>query len=620
MNDIDIPKAAFLSIDAPHGASWEFLLLFGVVLLGPIIVQRAKVPGLIGLILGGFVIGPHGLGFISSGNTTIPDIGQLGLLYLMFVAGVELDLGLFRAHLKRAVTFASFTFSLPLVLGFCVGQLIGYSFEASLLLGSLVASHTLLTYPMVRAAGLAANPAVAAAVGATVIADTAALVILAGVAGTVGGEGSTAEILVQVGIGLVVLSFATLWLLPRISGWLLRNLGTERAVRYLIALCAFLGAATLADMVGIEGIVGAFFAGLALNRLVPNRGPLMDRVEFFGSTVFVPIFLVSVGLILEPAVMVEPKTVVLALLVTAACMLGKAGAAALAVPVLGYTRPEAHVMFALTFPQAAATLAASMVGFQIGLFGTTFVNAMLIVILISVVISTVASGRAIPKVERPVSDDRPLGEQVLVATERFEHLGSALLVASRIVERDAGAATVVQVCDPTERDEDRAEVETLEAGAHRAGLDAQAMLMIHRSFARGVLNAAITVDAGLVLAAEPGASAGRAVGGWADAVGEVAPMPVAIMHGSVEEIGEVRVNGLGEAGDVGPVTLELANRMARGTAASVVAKDLAQSLAELPVNGVLVASIHSWDLLAGLPEPPPDRLLVAVREPLPTSE
>src|SRR5690554_2064030 len=98
-----------IKIDAPHGAPWEFLLLFGVVLLGPIIVQRAKVPGLIGLILGGFVIGPHGLGFISSANTTIPDIGQLGLLYLMFVAGVELDLGLFRAHLKRAVSFASFT-------------------------------------------------------------------------------------------------------------------------------------------------------------------------------------------------------------------------------------------------------------------------------------------------------------------------------------------------------------------------------------------------------------------------------------------------------------------------------------------------------------------------------
>lgn len=606
-----------IKIEAPEGAPWEFLLLFGVVLLGPIIVQRAKVPGLIGLIIGGFVIGPHGLGFISSGNTTIPDIGQLGLLYLMFVAGVELDLGLFRAHLRRAVAFASLTFTLPMILGFAVGKAIGYSFEASLLLGSLIASHTLLTYPMVRSAGLAAHPAVAAAVGATVIADTLALVVLAGVAGTVGGEGTTAEILVQVAIGLILLMFTTLWLLPRIASLLLRKLGTERAVRYLIAICAFLGAATLADMLGIEGIVGAFFAGLALNRLVPNRGPLMDRVEFFGSTVFVPIFLVSVGLILEPAVMVEPRTVALALLVTAACMLGKAGAAALAVPFLGYSRAEGGVMFALTFPQAAATLAASMVGFQIGLFGTTFVNAMLIVILISVIISTVAAGKAIPKVHRPISVERPLGEQVLVATEGVDHLGPTLLTAARIVERDAGAATVVQVSSPGDGGEGP-ELETLEAGAHRAGLDAQAMHMVHRSFARGVLNAAIAADASLVLAAGAGDSAGRAVGGWADAISEVAPMPVAILHGSAERVSEVRVDGMGEAGEIGPVTLELANRLARGKAIAVAGQDLGRALSDLPENGVLVAAIESWDLLAGLPDPPPGRLLVAVREPTPS--
>lgn len=605
-----------LKIEAPEGAPWEFLLLFGVVLLGPVIVQKARVPGLIGLILGGFVIGPHGLGFISEANTTIPDIGQLGLLYLMFVAGVELDLGLFRAHLRRAVTFASFTFTFPLILGFCVGKLIGYSFEASLLLGSLVASHTLLTYPMVRAAGLAANPAVAAAVGATVIADTLALVILAGVAGTVGGEGTTAEILVQVAIGLVLLAFATLWLLPRIAGWLLRTLGTDRAVRYLIAVCAFLGAATLADMVGIEGIVGAFFAGLALNRLVPNTGPLMDRVEFFGSTVFVPIFLVSVGLILEPAVMAEPKTVVLALLVAGACMLGKAAAATLAVPILGYTRPEGQLMFGLTFPQAAATLAASMVGYQIGLFGTTFVNAMLIVILISVIVSTVAASKAIPRVERPISSSRPLGAQVLIATEREEVPESALLVAARIVERDAGAATVIRVSAHGDAEGQEEDIAGLEAAAHRAGLDASGLRVFENSFARGVLNTAASVGAGMVLAADPEMSAGTAVGGWADAVSEVAPVPVAIVLGTAEGIDVVRVAAVPRDDGEGSVTTELASRIGHGQAAPVAARDLNEALSELPENGVLVAAIESWDLLAGLPQPEAGRLLVAVREPL----
>lgn len=598
-----------IKVEAPEGAPWEFLLLFAVVLLGPIIVQKARVPGLIGLILGGFIIGPHGLGFISAGNTTIPDIGQLGLLYLMFVAGVELDLGLFRAHVKRAITFASLTFSLPLILGFGAGNLIGYSFEASLLLGSLVASHTLLTYPMVREAGLAANPAVAAAVGATVIADTLALVILAGVAGTVGGEGSTAEILVQVAIGLVLLVVATLWLLPRLAGFLLRRLGTEKAVRYLIAVCAFLAAATLADMMGIEGIVGAFFAGLALNRLVPNRGPLMDRVEFFGSTVFVPIFLVSVGLILEPEVMVEPKTVALALLVTLACMTGKAAAAALSVPLLGYSRPEAGVMFALTFPQAAATLAASMVGFQIGLFGTTFVNAMLIVILISVIVSTLVAGREIPKVKRPVVGQRPLGEQVLVASEDASGIESALLVAARIVERDAGAGTVVRVVQHGDADHGRPE-SALEAAAHRAGLDAEVTRIADSSLARGVLNTAIATDAGMVLAAAPKLAAGRAAGSWADAVGETAPMPVAFVLGQIDEIASVYTT----SGNGKGVTAELAQRIGRGRPEQVDG-DLAGALAALPERGVLVARINSWDLLAGLPEPGPDRLLVVAWDP-----
>ncbi|MGH3075203.1 MAG: cation:proton antiporter, partial [Gaiellales bacterium] len=360
-----------ISISSPHGAAWEFLVLFGVVIFGPPLVKRARIPGLIGLLLGGFVIGPHGLGLIGQGDTTVPELGQVGLLYLMFVAGVELDLTLLRAHRRAAITFGISTFSFPMVFGVAAGFGLGFGTAAALLLGSLLASHTLVTYPIVRSAGLSSDPAIASAVGATVLTDTLALVVLACVAGSSLEGGSTADVALQIVVGLTVLLTFSLIVLPRLVRIAFRYLGSERTVRYLLAIASFLAAAVVAEMFGIEGIVGAFFAGLALNRLVPNEGPLMDRVEFFGSAVFIPVFLVSVGLLLDPSVMTQGTTLKYAAIFIAACLGGKAVAAFLTRPLLGYSGPQSTMVFALTTPQAAATLAATIVGFDIGLFSNT---------------------------------------------------------------------------------------------------------------------------------------------------------------------------------------------------------------------------------------------------------
>ena len=180
--------AEVVELSSPKGAPWEFLVIFATLLLGPAIVERARVPGLIGLLLGGYAIGPHGLDLIGSGNTTVPDLGQLGLLYLMFVAGVELDLNLLRKYRRSAVVFGLLTFLLPMAFGTTVGLGLGWQVLAAILLGSLLASHTLITYPTVRDAGLASDPAVATVVGSTVLTDTLTLVVLAAVAGAVGGE------------------------------------------------------------------------------------------------------------------------------------------------------------------------------------------------------------------------------------------------------------------------------------------------------------------------------------------------------------------------------------------------------------------------------------------------
>ncbi|HUB35209.1 MAG TPA: cation:proton antiporter, partial [Solirubrobacteraceae bacterium] len=273
------PLGSIVELSSPKGPPWEFLVLFATLLLGPVLLRRARVPGIVGLILGGYVIGPHGLGLIQSGNSTLPDLGQLGLLYLMFVAGVELDLNLLRRHRRAAVTFGLLTFILPALGGLTVGLGLGWETEAAILLGALLASHTLITYPTVRDAGLTSDPAVATVVGSTVLTDTLTLVVLAAVAGSVGGGRSTPEIAGQVAIGLIVLIAFSMIVLPRLAEFAFRGLSAERGVRYVVAITAFLSAATVAELFGIEGIVGAFFAGLALNRLVPNEGQLMDRIE-----------------------------------------------------------------------------------------------------------------------------------------------------------------------------------------------------------------------------------------------------------------------------------------------------------------------------------------------------
>ena len=176
---------ALIEISTPKGAPYEFLVVFAVLLLGPVLFRRAGIPGIIGLLVGGYAIGPHGLSLIGSGNNTLPDLGQLGLLYLMFVAGVEIDLNLLLKYRRPAVTFGLLTFILPFILGTTVGIALGWEALAAILLGSLLASHTLITYPAIKEAGLAADPAVASAVGSTVLTDTLALVVLAVVAGVI---------------------------------------------------------------------------------------------------------------------------------------------------------------------------------------------------------------------------------------------------------------------------------------------------------------------------------------------------------------------------------------------------------------------------------------------------
>jgi len=295
--------------------------------------------------------------------------------------------------------------------------------------GSLVASHTLVTYPTVRALGLGSNGAVATAVGATVLTDTLALLVLAAVAGSATGQASGAGLALQMALGLSALVVWCFLVLPLVGRAFFRGIGQERTLRFVFLLAALLSAAVVAEVFDIEGLVGAFFAGLGLNQLVPNRSPLMERTEFFGSALLIPLFLISVGLIIDPAVVADPKTLGVAAALIAACLGGKALAAALTRPLFGFTWAEAGTVFALTSPQAAATLAATVVGFELGLLSATVVNAVLVLIVVSLLVASAAAAEL-------------AGRRVIPAAPTVEQLGRAVVLAVGDAGVDASAASL----------------------------------------------------------------------------------------------------------------------------------------------------------------------------------
>ncbi len=618
---VPAPMLASISVKSPTGPAWEFLVLFLVVMLGPPIVRRFRGPGIIGMIIGGYAIGPFGLNLIGAGNTTVPALGQLGLLYLMFVAGVELDLALVRVHRRAVIGFGAVTFALPMLLGSAVGVALSWSLPAALLLGALLSSHTLILYPTVRQFGLATDAGVATAVGATVLTDTAALVVLAGVSGSQLAGGSAGSIALQIVLGLVAVSVFSLGLLPRLARLAFRSLGTDRVVRFVTIVASFLAAATLAQSFGIEPIVGAFFAGLALNRLVPNEGPLMERIDFFGSAVFVPVFLVSVGMLLNPAVMVEGETLKLAALFILASLGGKALASVIAQLTMGYSRPQAALMLGLTIPQAAATLAATVVGFNIGLFDQSVVNAALVLILVSIVAGTLIVERARARVARPQPGAQRLGERVLVALEDPSQADLGFRIAARLAAPDTGVVRGILACSPVEARSRTSLLAELSAAGFAAGVDVEPRLMVHSSIAEGVLNAAAAENASLVLVGQRSARAASALGTSAEAVAAATPVPVAIILGSVDSIGEVELIRMDSATarddapqnglfDAARLASEIARRLA---GARVRVRDPGEAAwsTKLSPGQLSVTPTTSWELLA-FSDPPPDTAVVVV--------
>lgn len=372
-----------------------FTILLLIVLLAPILLKRFNVPSIIGLIVAGVIVGPYGLNWIDNTHGGVEMFSTIGLLYIMFIVGLELDLGEFVKHRNKSLTFGFFTFIIPLLIGYPVCHyLLGYDVNASFLTASMFSTHTLVAYPIVSRLGIARNQAVAITVGGTILTDTAVLIILALVLSNNDG-GINPGFLVKLVVSLIVFSVIIFVITPRIARWFFQKADSEKYSNFIFVLFVVFSAGFLVELGGIEPIIGAFAAGLALNKLIPHSSALMNRIEFFGNALFIPIFLISVGMLVDISVVFDgPRTLIVALTLTIVALVGKWLAALATQKTFRYSATQRTLIFGLSSSHAAATLAIILVGYRAGILDEYILNGTIILILITCIVASVYTQRA----------------------------------------------------------------------------------------------------------------------------------------------------------------------------------------------------------------------------------
>lgn len=392
-----------------------FSLILFIILLAPIVLNRFKIPGIIGLILSGMIIGPYGL-FLIQKNSAVDLFSTIGLLYIMFIAGLELDMNEFNKHKYKSLIFGFFTFIFPIAIGLPVCYyLLGYGFNTSLLIASMFATHTLIAYPIVNRLGIAKNQAVAITVGGTILTDTAVLLILAIISGTTSGE-ATSGLWTRLLISILCFAGIVYFVIPRIASWFFRRLEDEKNAHFIFVLLVVFLTAFIAELAGLEPIIGAFAAGLTLNRLIPHTSSLMNRIEFVGNALFIPFFLISVGMLIDFRVLTNgPQALIVAATLTVVALAGKWIAAQLSGRVFKYSKEQRNLIFGLSTAHAAATLAVILVGYNLGLINDQVLNGTIVLILITCVIASFVTEKAGKEVVLHM-DNEP--QQVVLNTQR----------------------------------------------------------------------------------------------------------------------------------------------------------------------------------------------------------
>jgi len=381
-----------------HSPIIAFTILLLVILTIPPVFERLRLPGLVGLLLAGVVLGENGLKLLNPESETIKLLSDIGKVYLMFVAGLEIDLEQFRQTKNRSIGFGILTFAAPLITGTWIGKLFNYSWNSSFLIGSLFASHTLLAYPIVSRLGVVKNEAVTVTIGATIFTDTGALLVLAICVGIHIGK-FTALSFIKLLSGLAIYSVMILFGFDWAGKEFFRRSGDEQSKQFLFILLALFVASVGAQVVGVEKIVGAFLAGLAVNDVL-GRSPVKEKVEFVGSVLFIPCFFIDMGLLIDiPAFVKTISSIWLTLAIVGGLISSKFLAAFLAKLLYRYNTAEMLTMWSLSLPQVAATLAATLVAYETlnlareRLIDEGVLNSVIVLMLVTAIIGPTITAR-----------------------------------------------------------------------------------------------------------------------------------------------------------------------------------------------------------------------------------
>ncbi len=369
-------------------------LLFFIILLVPFLFRRFHIPGILGLILSGVLIGPNGLNILEKSDA-INLFSTIGLLYIMFMAGLELDTNEFNKYKYKSLLFGLFTFSVPLMVGFPICfYVLKFDFQASFLVASMFSTHTLISYPIVSRWGIVSQQAVAITVGGTILTDTAVLIMLAVILKT-DHNGVPSSFWLQLILSLTLFSFVMFKIIPPVSRWFFRKVESEKHSHYIFVLAVIFFAAFLSEIAGVEPIIGAFMAGLALNSLISHTSALFNRIEFIGNALFIPFFLISVGMLVDISVLFNGNhAVIIAIVLTSVALIVKWLAAWLTQLTFSYNSVHRRLIFGLSSSHAAATLAIILVGYDAKILDENTLNATIILILITCVVSSLVTERA----------------------------------------------------------------------------------------------------------------------------------------------------------------------------------------------------------------------------------
>ena len=486
-----------------------FLIILAIMLVAPLLFERFQLPGIVGLILAGVVVGPDGLGLLQR-DSTIVLLGTIGLLFLMFMAGLETSLDDFKEDGDKATLFGIATFVIPLVIGTGAMLALGYGWLAAILVASCFSSHTLLALPVLNKLGIMRSPPVSVTLGATLITNVLALLTLAVIIKAYQG-GLTLSFWLFLIPALALYTFACLWGIPHLGRWFFHKFGHDENAEFTFVLATLFVVSYAASIIEIEPIIGAFLAGIALTPLIPQMSPLMNRIQFIGNALFVPFFLISVGMLIDPVVLIrQPRVLLIAGVMIAAELAGKYAAAWGAGKLFRFKSPDVMVMFGLSTAQAASTLAAITVAFNIKLVDQLTVNGVVAMILATSILSPWVTQRWGRKVKidtpQPTAGPQDLTRRVLVTIANPNTEDTLLQLAIILAKAGNGTLLPINVLSdhrgPVSAAAKRQQAQLLEMAedtAHAAVTQVEPVGRVDDGIDKGILRTATEQDASLII-------------------------------------------------------------------------------------------------------------------------